>query len=63
MTTAGGRVVVQAAMSLDGFIAGPDHSMDWVFDYATPDELPDIVAAGSYPPPGHHGPPVVTVRK
>jgi dihydrofolate reductase len=45
MTTAGGRVVVQAAMSLDGFIAGPDHSMDWVFEYATPDEFPDVVAA------------------
>lgn len=45
MTTAAGRVVVQAAMSLDGFIAGPDHDMDWVFEYTTPDEFPDIVAA------------------
>jgi dihydrofolate reductase len=45
MTTATGRVVVQAAMSLDGFIAGPDHDMDWVFDYTTPDEFPDVVAA------------------
>ena len=45
MTTAAGRVVVQAAMSLDGFIAGPDHDMDWVFDYTTPVEFPDIVAA------------------
>ena len=45
MTTAAGRVVVQAAMSLDGFIAGPDHDMDWVFDYTTPEEFPDIVAA------------------
>ncbi len=26
----GGKVVVQAAMSLDGFIAGPDDSVDWV---------------------------------
>ncbi len=32
-------------MSLDGFIAGPDHDMDWVFEYTTPDEFPDIVAA------------------
>jgi dihydrofolate reductase len=45
MTTASGRVVVQAAMSLDGFIAGPDHDMDWVFEFTTPDEFPDIVAA------------------
>src|SRR5260370_35206043 len=44
MTTATGRVVVQAAMSLDGFIAGPDHDMDWVFDYTTPDEFPDVGA-------------------
>ena len=26
-----GRVLVHATMSLDGFIAGPDHAMDWVF--------------------------------
>jgi dihydrofolate reductase len=45
MTTAGGRVVVQAAMSLDGFIAGPDHYVDWVFEYTTPDAFSDIVAA------------------
>jgi len=45
MTPSAGRVVVQAAMSLDGFIAGPDHDMDWVFDYTTPEEFPDIVAA------------------
>ena len=32
-----GKVVVQAAMSLDGFIAGPGDSMDWIFDFATPD--------------------------
>jgi dihydrofolate reductase len=45
MTTSDGRVVVQAAMSVDGFIAGPDHDMDWVFGFTTPDEFPDIVAA------------------
>jgi len=45
MMPAGGRVVVQAAMSLDGFIAGPDHDMDWVFEFTTPEEFPDIVAA------------------
>jgi dihydrofolate reductase len=26
-------VVWHVTMSLDGFIAGPDHSMEWVFDY------------------------------
>ncbi len=40
-----GKVVVQAAMSLDGFIAGPGDAMDWVFDYAAPDEFPEIVRA------------------
>jgi hypothetical protein len=32
-------------MSLDGFIAGPGHAMDWVFDFVAPDEFPDIAAA------------------
>lgn len=32
-------------MSLDGFIAGPGDSMDWVFDFATPEEFPAIIAA------------------
>jgi len=40
-----GKVVIQAAMSLDGFIAGPEHAMDWVFEYAGPDDFPEIVAA------------------
>jgi dihydrofolate reductase len=39
------KVVVQAAMSLDGFIAGPGDAMDWVFEYTTPAEFPDIVEA------------------
>jgi dihydrofolate reductase len=39
------KVVVQAAMSLDGFIAGPGDAMDWVFDYAAPEEFPEIVEA------------------
>ncbi len=38
-------VVVQAAMSLDGFIAGPGDAMDWVFEYTAPDEIPEIVPA------------------
>ena len=32
-------------MSLDGFIAGPGHAMDWVFDFVAPDEFPEIAAA------------------
>ncbi len=32
-------------MSLDGFIAGPGHAMDWVFEYTSPDDFPEIVQA------------------
>jgi len=32
-------------MSLDGFIAGPGDSMDWVFEFTAPEEFPEIVAA------------------
>jgi len=37
-----GKVVVNRSMSLDGFIAGPGHAMDWVFDYVTPETLPEL---------------------
>jgi dihydrofolate reductase len=40
-----GNVVAQAAMSLDGFIAGPGHSMDWVFEYTAPEEIPEVIQA------------------
>ena len=47
-STANGKVVVNRAMSLDGFIAGPGDSMDWgpvrLADHA-PDEFADIAAA------------------
>ena len=47
-STANGKVVVNRAMSLDGFIAGPGHSMDWgpghLADYA-PDDVAEIAAA------------------
>jgi dihydrofolate reductase len=38
-------VLVHTTMSLDGFIAGPDDEMDWVFEYAgdVPSELIDHV--------------------
>ena len=31
-----GKVVVNRAMSLDGFIAGPDDAMDWIFGFMVP---------------------------
>lgn len=43
--TRNGNVVVNRAMSLDGFIAGPGHEMDWVLSNVTPDEFPEIMAA------------------
>lgn len=39
------KVVVNRAMSLDGFIAGPDHAMDWIFEHLTADAIPEVVAA------------------
>ncbi|MGH8834318.1 MAG: dihydrofolate reductase family protein [Actinomycetes bacterium] len=44
-STGNGKVVVNRSMSVDGFIAGPGHAMDWIFDFVAPDELPDIAAA------------------
>lgn len=41
----GGKVVVNRSMSLDGFIAGPGHAMDWIFDFVAPDQFPEIAAA------------------
>jgi len=45
-----GKVVVNRAMSLDGFIAGPGHSMDWgggraLADFVAPDDFQEIAAA------------------
>lgn len=42
-----GKVVVNRSMSLDGFIAGPDDAMDWIFDFVAPDAawLTEIAAA------------------
>ena len=44
-STGNGKVVVNRAMSLDGFIAGPGGAMDWVFDFLAPDQFPEIAAA------------------
>lgn len=39
-----GKVMVNAAMSLDGYIAGPNHELGWVFDHGfLPDEPVGIV--------------------
>lgn len=40
-----GKVVVNRAMSLDGFIAGPDDAMDWILEYFTGDPFPEVMAA------------------
>jgi dihydrofolate reductase len=40
-----GKVVVNRAMSLDGFIAGPDDAMSWVADFLPPDEMREQAAA------------------
>ena len=45
MSTGTGKVVVNRSMSLDGFIAGPGHAMDWIFDFIAPDAFSEIAAA------------------
>jgi dihydrofolate reductase len=44
-----GKVVVNRAMSLDGFIAGPGHAMDWggraLADFVDPDDFAWVAAA------------------
>lgn len=39
-----GVVMVSTTMSLDGFIAGPNHEMDWVFDHGfVPEGTVDVI--------------------
>ncbi|MGH8971127.1 MAG: dihydrofolate reductase family protein, partial [Actinomycetes bacterium] len=45
-----GKVVVNRSMSLDGFIAGPGHAMDWggsraLADFVAPEDVAEIAAA------------------
>ena len=40
-----GKVVVNRSMSLDGFIAGPDDTIDWVFDFMAQEEFAEQAAA------------------
>ena len=43
--TGTGKVVVNRAMSIDGFIAGPGDAMDWVADFVAPDQFAEQAAA------------------
>jgi len=36
---------VHRTMSLDGFIAAVDDAMDWIFEYVTSDEAPEMIAS------------------
>ena len=40
-----GKVVVNRAMSLDGFIAGPGGAMDWIIEYNEKYSFPEVMAA------------------
>jgi dihydrofolate reductase len=40
-----GKVVVNRAVSLDGFIAGLDDAMDWVLEYLKKDPFPEVMQA------------------
>ena len=40
-----GKVVVNRAMSLDGFIAGPGHAMDWVIEHFRDNPFPEVAQA------------------
>ncbi len=40
-----GKVVVNRAMSLDGFIAGPHHEMGWIGEHVRSDAFPEVVRA------------------
>jgi dihydrofolate reductase len=40
-----GQVVVNRAVSLDGFIAGPADDMQWVLDHLKPDRFPEVMEA------------------
>src|SRR5688500_14256624 len=45
MSTDTGKVVVNRAMSLDGFIAGPGDTMDWISVFLTADAFAEVMAA------------------
>ena len=41
-----GKVVVNRSVSIDGFIAGPGHAMDWIFESLSSDDA-DVAAIAS----------------
>ena len=41
----GGKVVVNRAMSLDGYIAGPDDAMDWIGGLVPEDVVAEVASA------------------
>jgi dihydrofolate reductase len=43
--TGSGKVVVNRSMSLDGFIAGPGDTMNWIFEFMASDAFSEIAAA------------------
>jgi dihydrofolate reductase len=43
MNRTNGQVIWHIAMSLDGFIAGPDHAMEWAFEHGGPNAMADRV--------------------
>jgi len=42
-----GKVVVNRAMSLDGFIAAPDNAMDWVIEYEAKYSFSEVMQAAT----------------
>jgi dihydrofolate reductase len=46
-STGNGKVVVNRSMSLDGFIAGPGHAMDWgpLAGFVAPGDVAEVAAA------------------
>jgi dihydrofolate reductase len=40
-----GTVLVHRTMSLDGFIAGPEHEMDWIFEHTAPEAAREVMLA------------------
>jgi dihydrofolate reductase len=39
------KVVLYMSMSVDGFIAGPDHEMGWVLEHLRQDPFPEVMTA------------------
>ncbi len=44
---AGGKVLWHVTMSLDGFVAGPNHEMDWMTGFSGRTTTPALSRSGS----------------